>query len=203
MSKTGVAKRIREALKHGPMTTAELRVCLDLSRGEANTALNDMMRAKEPLVGHDGGPQGQRRYMLLREPKPQMTPEERKARRLEQTRIHNTATRRRKGMRTWAEYVAEMAARPKAAPKPPRVSDEQRRARAERKAAKDKAREERQQAKRAALLARLESAAVAQIAETPRLMSSAEWGGPIQRLEPCEVSKPLRITREVVRRMAA
>lgn len=203
MKKTGVAKRIREALKHGPMTTAELRVCLDLSRGEANTAINDMLRAKNPLVAHDGAEPGARRYSLVREPDQPMPADEAAARRRERARGHAEATRRRKGMRTKEQWLAELAARPKAQPKAKRVTDEQRKARAERKAEAAKAREERQQAKRAALLARLEEAPVVQVAEPVRLMSSDEWGGPIQRLEPWDVSKPLRITRDIVRRMAA
>lgn len=185
MKKTGVAKRIREALKHGPMTTAELRVCLDLSRGEANTAINDMLRAKNPLVAHDGGPAGERRYMLVREPATPMPPEEAAARRRELARGHAAATRRRKGMRTWDEYVA--ATRKAAKPRVRRVTDEQRAARAERKAAAAKAREERQQAKRAALLARLESQpAVVKVAEPERIESVDEWlartGGVIERI---------------------
>lgn len=196
-----IAANVRGILEQRPLTKAEVVAILGITNSQARSSLNELCKAG--MVVRDGEV-----YSLGRE-KVKRTPMTR-----EKALARYERNRRAKGQRPRAEYLAELAATREARNKAKlaRRAERERERRAAAAAVRPvrvklpnlpKARAERQQAKREALLARLESAAVTQVAEAPRLMSSAEWGGPIQRLESWEVSKPLRITREVVRRMAA
>lgn len=111
MSKKGVSTAIRKALKAGPMTATELRVATGFKPGQINSALNDMQRATSPLVEHDGAEPGNRRYSLVREPVV-MTEEQRIAHRREKQRGYNAnrPPRRKPGVRTRAQYLADLAA---------------------------------------------------------------------------------------------
>lgn len=128
------------------------------------------------------------KYAVEREPVAviRLESEERKARRTEMERLRKQRQRRAAGVKPWGEYMAQRKAnaKPKEV-KPPRVP----------KASKSRPANQPPSVYR--VLPSLPQV------EKVRLMSSTEWGGPIQRLEPWEVSKPLRITREAVRRMAA
>lgn len=196
-----IAEKVRGILAQRPLTKAEVVMILGIKNAQARSCLNELVRSG--MVTRDGDVFSVGREKVMRTP---MTREKALAR--------YERNRRAKGQRPRAEYLAELAATREARNKAKlaRRAEREREKRAAAAAVRPvrvklpklpKARAERQQAKREALLARLESAAVTQVAEAPRLMSSTEWGGPIQRLEPWEVSKPLRITREVVRRMAA
>ena len=186
MSKKGVSKLIREALKAGPMTTAELRVALGLSRGEVNTSLNDMMRAKSPLVVHDGASPGNRRYSLVREPV-FMSEAERLERRREQQRAYNASRgpRRKPGVRTREQYLADMAAQREANADARRLKHN-----AWKRAKAAKTPKPPKPTPSIAIARKLEKVSIAKVFVKPepepvRLMSSEEWlaqGGQIERL---------------------
>lgn len=196
-----IAEKVRGILTQRPLTKAEVVMILGITNVQARSCLNELIRSG--MVVREG-----EIYCLGRE-KVARSPATR-----EKALARYERNRRAKGQRPRAEYLAELAATREARNKAKlaRRAEREREKRAAAAAVRPvrvklpklpKARAERQQAKRAALLARLEAAPVVQVAEPVRLMSSDEWGGPIQRLEPWEVSKPLRITREIVRRMAA
>lgn len=197
-----IAANVRGILEQRPLTKAEVVAILGITNSQARSCLNELCKAG--MVVRDGEV-----YSLGRE-KVKRTPMTR-----EKALSRYERNRRAKGQRPRAEYLAELAATREARNKAKlaRRAEREREKRAAAAAVRParvklpklpKARDERQQAKRAALLARLEAQpSVVKVAEAPLLMSSTEWGGPIQRLEPWEVSKPLRITREIVRRMAA
>ena len=193
-----IAEKVRGILAQRPLTKAEVVMILGIKNAQARSCLNELVRSG--MATRDGDV-----FRLVRE-RTKRTPMTR-----EKALARYERNRRAKGQRPRAEYLAELAATREARNKAKlaRRAEREREKRAAAAAVRPvrvklpKARVERQQAKREALLARLEAAPVVQVAEPVRLMSSDEWGGPIQRLEPWEVSKPLRITREIVRRMAA
>lgn len=195
-----IAEKVRGILAQRPLTKAEVVMILGIKNAQARSCLNELVRSG--MVTRDGDV-----FRIVRE-RTKRTPMTR-----EKALARYERNRRAKGQRPRAEYLAELAATREARNKA-NLARRAERAREKRAAAVrpvrvkvpklPKFRTDRQQARREALLARLEAQpSVTQVAEAPRLMSSTEWGGPIQRLEPWEVSKPLRITREIVRRMAA
>lgn len=126
MKRESLGKQIRMALKVGPMTTPELRVALNCKRERISSTLSNLLVAGH--VGHDGGEPGARRYHLIRESKSDMTDEQRKARRLAQTRAAEERRRRKLGVKPLAEYLADIAKRREErarlkvkAPRPPKV----------------------------------------------------------------------------------
>lgn len=135
------------------------------------------------------------KYALIRDPDPvvRLSPEERKERRRQKQRERYRKKHAAAGGKTRDEYIAKKKA-------------DAARAREVKAARQVKAKKAAKESASVAIARKLEKASIRTVLpEAPqvRLMSSTEWGGPIERLEPWEVSKPLRITREIVRRMAA
>ena len=200
-----IAEKVRGILAQRPLTKAEVVMILGIKNAQARSCLNELVRSG--MVSRDDDV-----FRLVRE-RTKRTPMTR-----EKALARHERNRRAKGQRPRAEYLAELAA----------TREERRKAAAERKAAKGRAKREALRAlrppkpakvpkpRREPMIPRASKSrpanqqpscyrALPSMPEVPpvRLMSSTEWGGPIERLEPWEVSKPLRITREIVRRMAA
>lgn len=208
---------VRGLVSQRPLTRAELVAISGLKSCTVRSVTNDLVRVG--MLVMDGDRYAPGRAKIVRPPRTR-----------EKERARCERHRRKKGERPRAEYLAALAARKaarlaaKAALKAARAEARRNGVQVRREAVSAERaiwREERRQRasgalrqrnidraaqRRAELLARLESQPSIQVVEPVRLMTSEEWlamGNKVQRLEPWEVSNPLKSTQEIVRRMAA
>lgn len=173
---------VREMLRQGDATSTEIRIATGLTRTQASVALFDMVRLGQ--VGHDNGPQGKRRYHLLRDKRVAQTPEERREKRRALQRAYYDRKRREAGIPKRDEYLAKLAEDRRAAVLERR---QQAMTRAAQREAAKRAKEEQAAAQRAALMAKLEAEPVKVQVEAPRPMSVEEWlaqGGMVETVAP-------------------